>query len=333
VRTPGGLPETAWSPTMVREEPAFLAYSVTKTVIATVVVLLHEEGRLDLDDALARWFPKIDRAERIPLRRLLDHTAGVRDYGALPAYHDAVRAAPGTPWTFARFAAETIDLGLAFEPGQGWAYSNPGYMLVKRVVEEVAGSSLADLVRDRIARPLGLDRTRVVECIEDLTSLAPASSRALAEDGEGRSVQGTYHPDWVSHGVIASTPSQIVRFVDALFGGSLVRRASLEAMQALVSVPLPPAREGGPPPRWREPGYGLGLMGDPGARWGPIWGHGGGGPGYAASVFHAPALGGVSACAMAASDEGFDAEEVVFALLDAHRAAGRSVDRSGAESR
>src|SRR5206468_2267838 len=108
-------------------------YSITKTFTATLVLLLREEGRLSLDDPLSRWFPRIPQADRITLRQLLNHTAGVPDYGALRSYHEAVRSSPSTPWSFERFAAETFDRGLQFEPGSSWAYSNPGYMLLKRI--------------------------------------------------------------------------------------------------------------------------------------------------------------------------------------------------------
>lgn len=67
--------------------------------------------------------------------------------------------------------------------------------------------------------------------------------------------------------------------------------------------------------------YGLGLMGDPVSPWGVIWGHNGGGPGYSTSAFHAPELGHISVCAMGA-EEGFGAEEVVFAVFDVFLSAG-----------
>jgi hypothetical protein len=106
----GAEPQVFWLPEG-GDEPAFLAYSITKTFTAVLVLKLCEEGRLSLDDPLARWFPAIDRAERIPLRRLLNHTAGIPDYGGLRAYHDSLRATSSIPWSFERFAAETFDKG------------------------------------------------------------------------------------------------------------------------------------------------------------------------------------------------------------------------------
>ena len=303
-------PVTAWLPQSAAREPAYLAYSITKTFIAVLVLLLRDEGRLGLDDRLARWAPDLPHAERITLLQLLNHTAGVPDYGGLAAYHEDVRTTPSQPWSFERFVAETLGKGLSFEPGSGWAYSNPGYMLLKHVTERAGGRSLAALVAERIARPLGLARTFVPESVGDLAALAPAVSRALAPDGASRDVRDAYHPGWVSHGVVASAPSEIARFFAALFGGRLISSASLRELTTLVPVPNAPAQ-------WIRPGYGLGIMGDAGSRWGMLWGHNGEGPGYTASAFHAPRLGGVSVCAMCALEGDARAEQIVFAALDA----------------
>jgi D-alanyl-D-alanine carboxypeptidase len=298
------------------EEPAFLAYSITKTFIAALVLGLCEEGRLRLEDPLARWFPRIARAEHITIRQLLNHTAGIPDYGSNAAYHESVRSLPSVPWSFERFAAETFGKGLAFEPGDGWLYSNPGYMLVKRIAEDVTGASFRDLVSARIAGPLGLRRTFVPESVEQLGTLAPAMSRALSPDRTPRDIRHCYHPGWVSHGVVASTSSEVVRFVDSLLRAELLSGPSLAQMMKLVDVPGVERDQ-----HRGRPSYGLGLMGDPEAPWGLVVGHNGGGPGYGASVFHAVALDGASVCVMGAI-EGFQAEDIVFAVFD-HLAQGR----------
>jgi D-alanyl-D-alanine carboxypeptidase len=299
-----------------REEPAYLAYSITKTFTAVLFLLLQDEGRLALDDRLARWFSGIPGADRISLRRLLNHTAGVPDYGGLPSYHDAARTFPSTPWSFEQVAAETFDKGLSFEPGTGWEYSNPGYMLLKRVAEEVAGAPYATLIAQRITGPLGLRRTFVADSLEALSSLAPASSRELTVDRSPCDVRGRYHPGWVSHGVVASTPSDVARFFDAVFRRRHVSPRSLREMRTLVPVAGAPPM---PSPRWSRPGYGFGIVGIQESPFGPLWGHNGGGPGYRASAYHAPDLGEASVCAMCSLEGDPGAEPLVFAVFAALR--------------
>jgi D-alanyl-D-alanine carboxypeptidase len=249
---------------------------------------------------------------------LLNHTGGIPDYGGLAAYHQSVRTNPSQPWSFERFASETFDRGLLFEPGQGWAYSNPGYMLVKHVIEDVTGDSYRTLIAERIADPLRLRKTFVPESIADLTTLAPGTSSLLGSDATPRDIRSHYHPGWVSHGVVASTASDLVRFLDGLFQGNLLAQDSLHEMLALIPVSLHSAgtESGNPPLRPAQPGYGLGVMGDPASPWGLIVGHNGGGPCYSASAFHALGLGGLSVCAMGAIERGFSAERIVAGVFD-----------------
>ncbi len=310
VITPAGAsPVVTWVPEADAREPGFLIYSITKTILASIVMLLVEEGRLALDDAIAIWVPDVPGAPRISVRQLLNHTAGNPDYGGVPAYHEAVASSPSHAWTADRFGAETFGRGLAFEPGTSWSYSNPGYMLVKQIAERAAGVSFANLVSERIARPLELSRTFVVESVPALAPLAPASSRALSADGTPRDVRHCYDPHWVSHGVVASTPSNIACFIDALASQRIVSRAALAEMTTLVRVPI---AGDAPRPAATEPSYGLGIMADPASPYGLVWGHNGGGPGYSASAFHACDL-RASVCAMIAAENG--AGHVVDAIL------------------
>ena len=276
----------AWTPEQ-EEEPAFLAYSITKIFTAVLALQLRDWGLVSLGDALARWFPAVPSAGAITIRQLLNHTSGIPDYGPLPHYHEAVRTSPSEPWDFARYGAETWEKGLLFSPGTAWSYSNPGYMLLKAIAERVTGKSYGALVDEMIARPLRLRRTVVAETVADVAQLA--------------SPPPGYHPGWVSHGVVASTPSEIVTFVEAVFGGSLISDDSLREM--LEMVPIGPGE---------HHAYGLGLMGDVDPHR-PV-GHNGGGPGYATSVFNDRER-RATACVMAAVEEGFDAEGLVHETL------------------
>jgi D-alanyl-D-alanine carboxypeptidase len=293
-----------WLPESHVQEPAFLAYSVTKTFIAVLVLLLEQQGRLRLDDSLARWFPEIDRSTRITLRMLLNHTSGVPDYAGLRIYHEAVRNSPAKPWSFDQFAEHTWRKGLLFEPGTGWSYSNPGYMLLRTILARASGESFPDLVRSRICCVLELERTYVPESIEELGRLAPADSTRLSPTGERRDVRSYYHPGWVSHGVVGSTASELAVFLQALFSGKLIGQRALRELSALSTVP-------NAPPRWRKPSYGLGVMADPESPIGPVMGHNGGGPGYTASAFHASRFGS-TVCAMCGLEDEPLAESLVF---------------------
>jgi len=87
VRTPSGTWQGAVglsdvkARTAMRPNDRFRIGSVTKTFVATVVLQLISEGRLRLDDPVARWFPRlVPRASEITVRELLNHTSGLYDY-------------------------------------------------------------------------------------------------------------------------------------------------------------------------------------------------------------------------------------------------------------
>jgi D-alanyl-D-alanine carboxypeptidase len=270
-------------------ERPFPIYSVTKTFIAATALALCDEGRVDLDAPIARWLPELPFAADVTLRQLLQHTSGVPDYGAVPEYQSAVRASPGRPWSDAEFAAHTWKRGLAFAPGTGWLYSNPGYALATRVCERAGDMPFAGLLESLVLAPLGLRATVLARVQADV---------------------GPIHPGWVWHGVLVSTPADVATFYRRLLTGALLRAATLDEMTRAVPVPLQR-------PPWIRPGYGLGLMiaSHPGV--GAVLGHNGAGPGFTASAFHAPDVrGGATACALVAVEDERVPEGIALRVLE-----------------
>jgi D-alanyl-D-alanine carboxypeptidase len=213
---------------------------------------------------------------------------------------------------FEDFAAHTWRRGLSAEPGTTFSYSNPGYMLVRYILERVSGQSFRALVDSRICAPLALTRSCVPDTLAAMRPLAPASSTLLSPEGDRRDVRDWYHPGWVAHGVVASTPSETALFLHSLFAGRLCGASSLAELTRLTSMPAGP-------PRWEDPSYALGLMAALQTPVGPVFGHNGGGCGYNVSVFHAPrrVLGGVTISAMSAFEgDDYLAENVVLDSLE-----------------
>jgi D-alanyl-D-alanine carboxypeptidase len=252
-------------------------YSVTKTAVAAAVLLLVREGAVELDS----------------VRRLLDHTSGVRDYGSLPSYHDAVRTQPGHAWDDDELLARTAAAGPQFEPGQGWAYSNTGYLLLRRLLDEHGGLA-AFLPR------LGLADAKVAERLDDFAVAVPAPS-ALLLDGVD-DVRGVYDPRWVGHRTLLARAEDLVGFW---------RDLPEEMLDPGTFVPI-----GFEAPGFVRPSYGLGVMADPEHPLGTVVGHGGGGPGYAAAVFAVPSA-DIAAIVLAA-DERYPAQETALDLLSTH---------------
>jgi D-alanyl-D-alanine carboxypeptidase len=249
-------------------------YSITKTAIAAAVLLLVRDGVVELHS----------------VRSLLDHTSGVRDYGALPEYHDAVRTRPGSAWDDDEFLARTAAACPQFESGQGWAYSNTGYLLLRRLLDEHGG--LASFLPR-----VGIGNTIVAEALEDLRTAVPAPSAQLLDGVDD--VRGIYDPRWVGHRTLLARAEDLVGFW---------RDLPPEMLDPETFVPI-----GADAPGFDRPCYGIGLMADPGSPLGTVVGHGGGGPGYATAVFAVPRRDVVAI--VLAADERYPAQQRALELL------------------
>ena len=127
----------------------FLAGSISKVATAIVLLQLQEEGAIALDRPVTTylpWFRVRSRYAPITLQHLLSHTAGLpRDRSDLPS----------SPYT----AVALRDREVGGPPGEWFAYSNIGYQLLSLVVEEVEGRPFADIVSERVLRPLNMAET------------------------------------------------------------------------------------------------------------------------------------------------------------------------------
>lgn len=294
----------------------FYVYSVTKTLLALAVLQLVESEQVALDDPVIGYLP--DLSDTLPdvsitVRQLLNHTSGLPDYGSLPEYTEAVRASPGDPWTEDTFLARTLEQGLAFAPGEGWAYSNIGFLILKRLVERVNRATLQEVLHAAVFEPLDLTRTFVAESLADSASLAPGYSTFFTQSERLEDISQIYHPGWVSHGVVISTASELARIVEAIVGngGPLLKAESRRAMVESIKVPLEH-------PYFRHPSYGLGVMIDAASPFGQTVGHGGGGPGYSHAALHFANVEGhrVTIAASANSDRSDIGMRLAFSVVE-----------------
>lgn len=133
--------------------------SVSKQFTAAAILLLAEDGQLDLDDPVRRWLPSLpETTSTVTLRELLTHTGGLVDYEDLippgttaqVSDDDVLRLLSATPKTY-------------FAPGSAYRYSNSGYVLLGLVVERASGIGLPSYLKQRIFQPLHMDHTRLYE--------------------------------------------------------------------------------------------------------------------------------------------------------------------------
>ncbi|WP_433323334.1 serine hydrolase domain-containing protein [Spirillospora sp. CA-294931] len=261
--------------------------SNTKTMVAVLALQLVAEGRVGLDDPVERWLPgRVPQGGAISLRMLLNHTAGLFDYTRDEEIWPSILGWDRRRWTSEELLAVGVRHDPPFPPGARWSYSNTDYAAIGAVLERVTGVSLGELVRDRIARPLGLEHTYVprgggwrgrhVHGYEPdaahMPPAVPAEFRVVAGPRRRGHVDVSGNdPGWGgAAGVVVSTARDWSRFSRALMSGRLLPAAQMAQMRA--TVPVRPGEPDGP-------GYGLGVQTGAGPC-GTFWGHDGGMPGY-----------------------------------------------------
>lgn len=231
-------------------------WSFTKLVIATAAMKLVEQGFLDLDTPLSE--------RSFTLRQLLQHEAGLPDYGWLKSYHSAV-ASGDEPWSAEEIISRTFEAYPQWAPGARWSYSNIGYYYAGQLISNVARMSLGDALDALALGPAKVRGVRLARSKADLETV---------QMGEGRE----YDPRWVLHGLLVGPIMEAAMFLRALLSGTILNEATLAEM--LKVHILPQFRN----ELWDHPAYGLGIMG----AWNGFksaCGHSGEGPGSGIAVY------------------------------------------------
>lgn len=191
--------------------------SVTKQFTAAAILQLAEQGKLSLDDDLTKYLPSYpSQGKRIPLRRLLDHSSGIRSYTELPGFGAfAMRKLPRDSLV-ALFAAAPFD----FAPGDALVYNNSAYFLLGLIIEKVSGKSYADYVRENLFARAGMADSRY--CSESAVVKRRAHGYDTAPNGQ--LVRAAYldHTWPYAAGSLCSTVGDLVAWTRALHGGRIL---------------------------------------------------------------------------------------------------------------
>ncbi|CAN5712551.1 hypothetical protein BH11ACT8_BH11ACT8_12140 [soil metagenome] len=286
----------------------FRIASHSKTFTATAVLQLVEEGRLRLDDPVSAHVDELAEAPSgvgdVTLRELLEHGGGLLRDGLDGDFWQHARPFPDE----GELLAMVRDDGIKVEPNTRFDYSNLGYSLLGLVIERVAGTSYADVMRERIIEPLGLRHTHA--------ELDPARAADYASGYSGvhtsHERRRIAHVDTAAMAAatgFASTAEDVVRYLAAhrIGSGELLSDASKRLQQK-------PGWTSGPE---SERAYGLGLIVEKVAKR-SVFGHSGGYPGHITRSFVDPADGiAVSVLTNAVDGPAQELSTGILALLDA----------------
>ncbi|MGB9031071.1 MAG: serine hydrolase domain-containing protein [Acidobacteriaceae bacterium] len=126
--------------------------SISKQFTAAAVLLLEQQGKLSLDDKVAKYLPDLTRANEVTIRMLLSHTSGYQDYWPEDYLMPPMLDATTSQHILDMWGKKALD----FDPGTKWQYSNTNFVIAGRIVEMVSGEPLMQFLEEHVFHPLGM---------------------------------------------------------------------------------------------------------------------------------------------------------------------------------
>lgn len=247
--------------------------SISKQMTAVGILLLVEEGKLNLTDPVTKFIPDfIEPASKVTIEHLLLHNSGIQSYTSSPKWNPA--------WESQRSITETIDLiknePFDFNPGEKFQYNNSGYIILAYIIEETSGMNFGDFMKERVFAPLGMNKTRHGNSKEELGSRAEGFSLNVREKKLNKSVY-TEFEQLSGAGSFVSTVGDMLIWDEAVKSQKLLSAENWnKALSPLVKT------------NWGEThhyGYGWVIQDFYGHKL--VW-HNGGMPGFLSSYYRFP---------------------------------------------
>ena len=207
----------------------FRTGSVSKTLTAAAVALLHDRGRIDLDAPVQTYVPSYPQKQwTISTRQLLGDIAGVHRprgdsndnlaYGHCTSLDEALKAFAGEP--------------LSFEPGTKYQFSTYGWVLLSAVVEDASGELFSTFMNREVFEPLGMDRTMLEGADDDADTVSFYFPRAAMRSSFGlQDGPGADYSCFSGAGAFLSTPSDLVRLGSAMLKPGLLTAETITLFQ------------------------------------------------------------------------------------------------------
>lgn len=205
-----------------RELSKYCIGSISKMFTAVMIFQTIDIGELSLNQTINKYFPSVKNAEKITIADLLSHRSGI---------HNFTESGNFTKWA-TKSKEQMIDIisagGSDFEPDTRADYSNSNYVLLSYILESIYKKPYADILVEKITRPLSLNSTYFGKSTIDINN---NESNSYSHSDKWQ-IQSVTNPSvTLGAGCIISNPKDLNRFSDALFNGKLVTANSLYAMK------------------------------------------------------------------------------------------------------
>jgi D-alanyl-D-alanine carboxypeptidase len=200
--------------------------SITKMFTATMIFQLIEQRKVKLSDTLGRFFPQVPNSGKITIGEMLQHRSGIHDFTEDRDYRTWKMNAKKENEIFDMISKSKSE----FEPGSRFAYSNSNYVLLGYIIEKLTGKPYGKALEKRITSKLGLKNTYA------------GTGKAAASKNESLSFRwaGEWQPEAETElsipggaGSVISTPTDLCKFIQGLFGLKLISSKSLDLMKTM----------------------------------------------------------------------------------------------------
>jgi CubicO group peptidase (beta-lactamase class C family) len=214
----------------VTSETVFHIASISKNILAAVILQLVDEGKLRLDDDVTKYVPEAPTlGHHVTVRQLLNHTSGIYNFTSLPDATDNERL----ELTHEQVLALIKDKPFDFEPGTRWRYDNSGFYLAGMVVERVTKQEYGAYVSEHVFKPLGMRSASLC----DARMVVPHLASGYEVDG-GALVNAAF-VSWklpFAAGAVCATASDLVKWQAALDSGRVLTPSSLALMRKRTTL-------------------------------------------------------------------------------------------------
>jgi len=192
--------------------------SITKQFTAAAILQLADDGKLNLDDRLAKYIGIYPPASDVTIRQLLWQTTGIPNFTAAKNF---VAMAEHRPGTFAAIINTIANKPLRFAPGTRWEYSNSNYILLGRIVELASGQTYTDYLFSHVINPAGMHKTATIANEAHLSDFA--TGYGPGKRGSGLSPAPRFGSGWAwAAGYLVSNVTDLSAWDNAFFGGTVV---------------------------------------------------------------------------------------------------------------
>lgn len=200
--------------------------SISKMFTAVMILQLVEEGKLKLTDTIDKFYPTVPNAAKITVGNLLNHRSGIHNFTSDAEYLTYMTQ----PKTEAEMLAIIVKGKPDFEPNAKADYSNSNYVLLSYIIEKLDGKTYGEALKTRITSKINLSDTY----LGGKTNVANNESYSYRFSGSWKQESETDMSIPIGAGAIVSTPTDLTKFIDALFNLKLISAESLKQMQTMT---------------------------------------------------------------------------------------------------